>query len=366
MSKQFSGLLFIVFLKLNVPAQDIDSLRHAAGRLAHDTDRVNLFYKAGFAYRSSDPQYSYDCAREAERYAQQASQPYYAAKAFNLLGILYYRRGDLSRAVSYHKKALELRSLINDRQGIALSQTNLGNAFSDMGLYRQAETAYLKALELNTDLGQQKQAGNCLLNLGALFAELKKPQVAENYFNLALANARLRFDYELEANCYNNLAEINALSGNYDAAIANCMNSLKIKALMDQGMEMADTYLTLGKVYLYKQEPTQGKIYLHLADSIITEFNYLGAMLQSLQLHADYFAQEKNMEQAYRQLKRYQDLKDSLGQEEKESGMTAGFVEGLPAPKKTKEGKHEFPYLYFWILFVTTAGGGIFIYRFKR
>src|SRR6218665_225915 len=96
-------LLVFIFCATRCAAQDLDSLKRLAAGLAHDTERVTLFYNEGFLHRTSDPQYSHDCAGLAESFAQRSSQPYYAAKAFNLLGILYYRKGDLSTALGYHK-----------------------------------------------------------------------------------------------------------------------------------------------------------------------------------------------------------------------------------------------------------------------
>jgi tetratricopeptide (TPR) repeat protein len=364
MSNPLCFLLFI-FSLMKVPAQDLDSLKRLAAGLAHDTNRVNLFYNEGFRHRASDPQYSYDCARLAENYAQRANQPYYTAKAFNLLGILYYRKGDLGRAVSFHKEALALRRLIRDSAGIALSLVNLGNAYSEMELYPQAETAYLEALALNTDLGQQKQAGNCLLNLGVMVAGLKKAEAAENYFNLALANARMRYDYELQASCLNNLAEVHLMHGNYDAAMANASNSLKIKELMDNDMDMADSYLILSKASLRRQQVNEGKNYLRMADSIIDRFGYLAARLQSLMLHADYWVQEKNYELAYQTLNRYHQLKDSL-ELANEDVADASFTETPLKAGAMNSAGHSFPYFYFWLLFAATSGGAIFVYRFRR
>lgn len=360
-----SWFLFFIFCLVRVSAQNLDSLQQAAATLKHDTDRVNLFYNEGFGRRASDLQYSYDCARLAENYAQRAGHPYYAARAFNLLGILYYRKGDLSTAAAFHKRALELRRSIKDSIGIALSQVNLGNVFSDMGLYPQAEQAYLEALALNTELGRQKQAGNCLLNMGAMMVELKKTEAAENYFKLALANARLRYDYELQASCLNNLAEVHLVHGNYEAAMANAMNSIKIKELMDNEMDLADSYLILSKACLQQQQTEEGKNYLRLADSIIDRFGYLAAKLQALMLHADYLVHEKKYELAYQRLNRYHQLKDSLDLVN-EKVADSGFSDmPLKAGAETS-GKHGFPYLYFWLLFAAMSGGAIFVYRLRR
>lgn len=102
----FTLILILNLLKVN--SQDLDSLLTLAAQLPSDTEKVNLFYKAGFSQRSIDPQYSYDCAKRAEEYAKKSGSAYYLAKAYNLLGVLYYRKNDLSKALVYHKKALQL------------------------------------------------------------------------------------------------------------------------------------------------------------------------------------------------------------------------------------------------------------------
>ena len=134
-------LIFFIINLLNISGQNFDSLKIAATKLPHDTDRVNLFYAEGFLHRAIDAQYSYNCAKEAENFAQKASLPFYTAKASNLLGILFYRKGHLSTALSYHKKALRLRTIVNDKKGIAQSQTNLGNIYSELARYTLAEAA---------------------------------------------------------------------------------------------------------------------------------------------------------------------------------------------------------------------------------
>jgi tetratricopeptide (TPR) repeat protein len=314
-----------------------------------------------------DAQYSYDCAKEAEDFAQKSNMPLYIAKANNLLGILYYRKGDLNTALSYHKKALELRTALNDKKGIALSLTNLGNIYSDLTHYKLAEEAYLKALDINNQLNLHKQIDNCLLNLGVLSAELKMMNVAENYFNRALINSKKRYDYDMQATCLNNLAEINISKQNYDAAIANCLNSIKVKELMENEMEMADSYLTIATAYLKKNDAQNATENLKLADSIIFKFNYLPAKVISLKIHADYNELEKNYEAAFFAIKQWTALNDSITKASKSIEVETNFIEtNVSAAPINITNDPNYMIAFFTCLVVMTLLLTTFILKFKR
>jgi tetratricopeptide (TPR) repeat protein len=349
--KPLFSLIFILILS-NGKATIPDSLLKVSALLKSDTDRVNLFYKEGFNNRAVDPQYSYECAKLAEQYSREANLPYYIAKANNLLGILYFRKNDLSKAIVYHKNALNLRTIIGDKKGIALSQTNLGNIYTSLKQYALAEDAYLKALDANNQLDEQKQAGNCLLNLGVLNAEQKKYSAAKNYFDQALRNASNRYDYELKAMCLNNLADINLSLHQPDEAIANCVNSIKAKELMDNEMEMADSYLNLASAYFMKNEINEGRQNLKIADSIIRKFDYTEAKINLFKLTAEELANEKKYEEALRYFSQYLSLKDSVELAGKEIDLSNNFIEEYLAQKPVNDERAGFPYLYLNILII--------------
>ncbi|MBA3665556.1 MAG: tetratricopeptide repeat protein [Bacteroidetes bacterium] len=360
--KPFCCLILILNL-LKANAHVPDSLREISLKLKSDTDRVNFFYNHGFHNRAINPQLSFNCAKLAEEYAQQTRLPYYIAKANNLLGILYYRKYDLAKALSYHKKALSLRALLDDKKGIALSEVNLGNIYTDLKHYELAEQAYLKALQTNNDLNDQQQAGNCLLNLGVLNTELKNYNAARNYFEQAIRNAAKRYDYELQAMGLNNLAEVNLATGAADEAIANCMNSLKMKELMDNEMEMADSYLTMANALFVKKEVKEALACLSIADSIIVRFDYTAAHLISLKLKADYYQKAGNFEIAFVNLKEYNQLKDSLANIEQNLKLNTSFAEDFANNKTVNERAFSFPYIYLNILIVALILVVLFIFK---
>lgn len=335
----------------------------------HDSDRVNLFYKEGFEKRTTDAQYSYLCAKQAEYFSQKISLPYYTSKANNLLGILYYRKGDLKKALSYHKIALNLRTITNDQKGIALSETNLGNIYTDLHEYKLAEMAYLKAIEINNLLGNQKQTANGLLNLGVLKVEEHNLPLAIDYFKKANDLAKKINDYEIEAMCLNNMADVNILLKNYDEAIANAENSIKLKSIMDNEMEMADSYINIANAFMQKNEPEPALENLTIADSIITKYDYIIAKIPSLIIKYTYFEKIKNYELAFKYLKEKNILKDSLDKLNKDYDLENNFEETLFKAGITDNtgAKNGFKmYMFFGLFFFIALILLLFVFKFKR
>jgi tetratricopeptide (TPR) repeat protein len=359
--------LFLSIIILNLlksTAGNFDSLLIASAKHSNDSARVNLFYKEGFSHRGNDLQYSYLCARQAEKAAEACGKPFYVAKAANLLGILYYRNGDLHNAMLYHKKAMENWTRANYRKGIAVSQTNLGNIFTDLKNYSYAGNYYLSALQINNGLGVKKEVTSCLNNLGALNYEMKNYTAAKNYFSQAYDHAKKQNDYEMMATCLNNLADVNTMLGNYDDVIANCENSLKLKDLMENEMEKTDTYLTLALAYqkLNREEEFLNNIVL--ADSLIKKFDYSSAKIISLKLKADHYKQKKNYQLAFDLLNEHQVLKDSLLQMSGEENIQAAFFD--PQQSVSENRTFSFPFVYLNVLVILGLGGSAFLFRLKR
>jgi len=361
--KHIISVYFLLNL-LNIYSQDFDSLNAEALKLAHDTDKVNLFYNQGFSSRNLNEQYSYQCAKQAEEIANKTKIDYYVAKANNLLGILYYKKGDLNSALLYHKQALNLRLKNNDKKGIALSQTNLGNCYVDLKNYKLAELAYLNALEIHSALNEPLQTDNCLLNLGVLNTELNNLTAAEQYFNLVLKNSKKRNDYHLQATCLNNLAVIYTLKNEFDAAIASSQNSIKLKYLMDNDMEMADSYLNIAMAYIKKNQAAQALENLLIADSIILKFNYLAANIEAHKTYAAYYELIKDYEKAYHYLKQHYLLQDSLTRASENTNVQ--FFDNTALKENELINENKFPVLYFNLLILVTLGCGIFIFKNKR
>ncbi len=211
--------IFILNL-LKVNAQDLDSLTSESIKLHSDTEKVNLFYKQGFGSRNTDPQFAFECAKAGSAVAIKSRSKKHIAKINNLFGVLYYKKGDFKKALAYHQKALRLRTECKDILGIAFSQTNLGNVYTDLKQFAKAEAAYLEALEKYDLLKDIGRSIDCLNNIGVLNKNMHHYDAAIKNFSLACSIAGEINNYEAKAICLNNLALTSGLQGDVEKAIA--------------------------------------------------------------------------------------------------------------------------------------------------
>jgi len=346
-------------------SQNFDSLVFYSIKINSDTAKVNLFYAEGFEKRMKNPQYSYNCARQAEYFASHANSPRHIAKAYNLLGILFYKKGDLKTALGYHQKALQLRESIRDEKGIALSETNIGNILSDLQKTELAEISYLRALQLNSKLNDTKQCGNCYINLGVLKVSVKEMEAAEKYFYEAFKIAKTTVDYELEALALNNLSYINIHKGNYEIAISNCFDALKAKEIMENEFEKTDSYLNLAKAYFYLNDKNNYEYYLNRADSFCKAYDYTEARYELYRLKAEILEKEKRFEEALKMYKMSVVLKDSMEMDNKMLAAEYNFLEDRKADEEMRK-PFQFPFFMLALILFGSIAIAYFIFKFKK
>lgn len=309
--KQQLIVLFITILSVT-KAQHLDSLIVSANGYAHDTLRAGLFYEQGFRYRLKNPDFSFRCARYSEAYAAQSHSPYYKAKAATLLGILFYRKGDHKRALHYHQQAIQWRQEIKDVAGIAKSELNLANVYSELKVYRQAELCYLRALQAAIDQNDSLLSDRLYLNLGVLHQEQGHFVLAEYYYIKALEQSKQNSDYEIQGSALNNLSDLSFAGNDMDKAEAYADASLVIKDLMDNEPEKADSYLCLAKIALNRNMPEEADKQLIKTLGIIQKYNYGEALEEYYNVKALWAEKVKDVYMANACYKKLLALKDSL------------------------------------------------------
>jgi len=364
MMRKLFPLLFVITFSSSI-AQNFDSLIVVSLKMESDTEKVNLFYTEGFKARLFSPQFAYDCAKQAEYFGTQSKSQKHLAKAYNLIGVLYYRKGDFKKAMDFHLKALELREQINDENGIALSETNLGNIYVDLQKIELAEASYLRALQIHNKLGNEKQTGNCYINIGILKIGTNNLEEAEKYFLSAYKIAKILMDYELEALCLNNLAVVNTKTNNFEASIGNSLDALKIRDMIGNEMDKTDSYINLAEAFFKTGNQKEYEYYLNKADSLCNLFDYLEAKCELRKLQTEIYEASKQFDLAYLSLKQYVAIKDSIALENKQLLAQNNFSEER-AEEDLNQHIFKFPYLMLILLLSLSIGVLYFIYRNKR
>jgi tetratricopeptide (TPR) repeat protein len=94
-----------------------------------------------------------------------ADQAMIAAATGNL-GLIYRRRGDLDAAESMHKKALAINEALGGKEGMANQYGNLGLIYQTRGDLDAAEAMHKKSLAIEEALGRKEGMASDYANLG--------------------------------------------------------------------------------------------------------------------------------------------------------------------------------------------------------
>jgi CHAT domain-containing protein/Tfp pilus assembly protein PilF len=164
--------------------------------------------------------------------AEQINDQAGIADALEGVGIVHYRRGDLSRAMECHRKSLALREATKDEAGIGSSLNQIGYVHFLQGDYGLAMQYYQNSLKLREKVGNQ--AGNkariaaTLVNIGIVHYRQGNLAVAMEYMKKSL---KLREELGNKARIAASLKQVghvHFLQGDYGLAVEHYRRGLKL------------------------------------------------------------------------------------------------------------------------------------------
>ena len=149
--------------------------------------------------------------------------------AHTSLGNLYQGIGENGRAVKEYEDAIALATKLKDNVSLGWNHGNLGNAL--LGLYQRDKALHhlFKALDMAVDYETTPQAiGRAYNNLGTAFQSLLEHDKAEEFYDLALAQAIYGNDVPGQARVYGNIGNLQMLKKHYDGAVSHYTEVMRL------------------------------------------------------------------------------------------------------------------------------------------
>jgi tetratricopeptide (TPR) repeat protein len=202
--------------------------------LQDDPASAEALYGLGSVYLSQEKRTEARASFEAAT-TLQSGYPDTLPNAWNNLGLLATREGDMRGAIAYFKKALELKPA----HFVALE--NLGNAYRQQKQWNDARETLKKALAVNPNDAEANYS------LGMVFAQTNDNDSAYEYLRRALV---LRPIY---SEALNNLGVLYLRTGRRDEAVANFEECIRNAPDFDQ------SYLNLAQVYFLEDQPAKAR-----------------------------------------------------------------------------------------------------------
>ena len=192
------------------------------------------------------------------------------ARAYCILGDDYYSRGDVHKALEYHKQHWSIVKNVGDRAGERIAYRNLGIDYRSLGDIQRAIEYHEQALSIATEAGEKRVEGCTYGSLGVDYQEVGDFRRAIECHELHLRIAKEFRDRTCEGHAYNGLGIAYRHLSEFQLAIKyhNQCLSIAIKD-GDRALEGCN-YGHLGSVYNslgdFRRAIEYHKLHLHIAE----------------------------------------------------------------------------------------------------
>jgi CHAT domain-containing protein/tetratricopeptide (TPR) repeat protein len=204
------------------------------------------------------------------------------ALVLNGLGNLYSNMANYNEAEKCFFHSLNIVTLENDIQAIAKNLNNLGNLYSTIGNYDSSLNYYKKSLSINerNQYDFPEEYAKSLFNLGLLYSDLAEYKDAEENIKKAMdifikisGVQSLFYSY-----CNNGLGVVFWKIGEYNEAIKYYRNALQINVGLfgERSIDVAFNLFNIGEVYLNMNQIDSAEFYFNQTTQIFNEFLEIG------------------------------------------------------------------------------------------
>jgi tetratricopeptide (TPR) repeat protein len=278
-----------------------------------DKSRVRILYALSWELKTNDPGRAMEYAQEALHIADSTKLLFYKAILLDEIGVIHQIRMNNREALFCHLQALRLYQQIGHTSQEGSCLNNIGLIYFELKKFDLAKKYLLEAKHKGDSFPGESWLIGCYSNLGIMSWELGQPAESISWFSKCIEEAE-KTGNSTPVYAYMNLAEIYTSLGQLGKARDLCR-----KALVAAG---DDTYLRAGCTQILAQLAAQeGKFaeaerYFTQARGLVEKTGIKLEMKQIYRNMADMYEKKGDFKRAYSYSKIYNGMKDTANTQE--------------------------------------------------
>ncbi len=175
------------------------------------------------------------------------------------LGLIYSRKGNLSRSLEHFMNALEYFEKHEDKPMLAQLYNNIGVIYSNKLEFDRALEYMMKAVKIREQLDDMALLCDTYINIGNLYNRIGKPEMAIEYFQQAL-EACSETDTNAICGIYSNMCQASMMQGKMQDALDNGLKALDLYDKMEDSHPQASLLNNLGNLYYNLNDMAKAKL----------------------------------------------------------------------------------------------------------
>ena len=337
-----SILYFLLLLSSQLFGQTtVDSLLKIVNTSTNDSVKFNTLLLIGDIYSDESPEKAIAYIEQAKEMAINLNNQKYIANATNDLGNNNYYLGNFDLAIKNYLESVEANEKLNNQIGIAGCMNNIASVYVEQGNYDKALEYNFSALKIRQDnlasgLSTVNQVAMSLGNIGRSYYYKGDLVKAMDYYKQSLKMSEESGNKNRIALMYNNIGSVYAEQKEYDKALDYFNKTYTIQYELGDKQMQALALNNIGEVYQYKKEFNYAITFYNKALLIAQELGAKDDIKTSYDgLHYCY-AEMKDFDNAHRYLLLFNEIKDSLFNEENSAQLNEMLTK-FESDKKQKE-----------------------------
>ncbi|HEX4803715.1 MAG TPA: tetratricopeptide repeat protein, partial [Myxococcaceae bacterium] len=214
---------------------------------SQDTELQGLLREGERLWRSGEFKAARQPLEKATSLAERQGDSYSLARGLNLLGNTVWGFGDYAGAVSLHRRALKLFRALGKTTDEAKALNNIGNDLNSMGDYQQALSFFHQSVKAAQRSGSP--LGVALSNIGIAHKYLGHYAKAIDYLQRALRLQKEAGEIREAGLTLNQLGIVSRARGEYEQALDFYRESLECRRKAGDRRGEAQTLVNMGNVY---------------------------------------------------------------------------------------------------------------------
>jgi len=282
--------LTLLFIKLSVAhayTTKVDSLLHFIDETKLDTNQLSILYLVSDEYEvmadyARGIEYSNKLIELADKLLERnnnsainTSIQRYKGKAYSTIGLIYFDQGNYTSAIKNHLLSIQIKQVIGDKKGIAISKNNIGLVYINQGEYAKALDLYFQSLKIMQQLNYKEGISATYDNIGLVYTNQGNYTEAIKNLLTALQLKKEMNDTYGMVSTYNTIATVYYYQKKFDQSIQNFQEALEISKKLGEKSYVASIYNNIGSVYGDMAE---------LENDTLIQHNYFQKSLETINL----------------------------------------------------------------------------------
>ncbi|MFM2224803.1 MAG: hypothetical protein RJA07_1005 [Bacteroidota bacterium] len=245
--------LFLIFSSSKfVFAQDsekIKSLKEKLNTAKHDSERIVALGDLSWELQNFDMAAAEKYVTEELKIAEKLNLPKFLAFAYNDVGLVKLKKGNLTESLELNKKALAIRRKLNDEMGVGSSLNKIGNIYTRLENYDKSLDAYLECLKIYEKFKIKPYIAYSQNNIAQIYFQIHKSDMAIGYYRSAIATNTELSDFINLAGNYGNLGNVYLDQKQYDSALIALHKSVQLFKQTKVNYGLPNTYNSIAYAY---------------------------------------------------------------------------------------------------------------------